>query len=285
MRHYKKWAAGRGDAVLRPLDPLFTPLKTKRAEVFRIARFALFLVRAQGVSASSASGYISTVNAWHRRRCSVGLAGDARLSVSRDVLLGWARSHPPPRGVFQRIGITPQHLAAGMDLVLGRCGFCSATNQNIRACLVAAFAGLLRACEVCFQDGKSASFQAIPTRAQLSRAISGIFTLLIREAKRNSLKGVSPVASTPVQFYPGGKLLDPTLEFSALLKLDPASASSPAFRDPCSNKPLKVSFIREMVKKVASAAGLDPSFFGAHSLRCIKPPSIAFITTTTHPLF
>ena len=239
----------------------------KRAEVFRIARFALFLVRVQGVSASSASGYISTVNSWHRRRCSVGLAGDARLSVSKDVLLGWARSHPPPRGVFQRIGITPQHLAAGMDLVLGRCGFCSAANQNIRACMVAAFAGLLRTCEVCFQDGKAAGFQAIPTRAQLTRSISQIFTLLIREAKRNSLRGVSPVASTPVQFYPGGKLLDPTLEFSALLKLDPASGSSPVFRDPSSNKPLKVSFIREMVKKVATAAGLDPSFFGAHSLR------------------
>ena len=87
-----------------------------------------------------------------------------------------------------------------MDLVLGQRGFCSALNQNIRACMVAAFAGLLRSCEVCFQDGKSACFQAIPTRDQLVQSKSGVFTLLIREAKRNSLKGVSPVASTPVQF-------------------------------------------------------------------------------------
>ena len=282
VRHYKKWSAGRGDAIFRPLDPMFTPLKTKRKEVFRIARFALFLVRTQGVSASSASGYISTVNAWHRRRCSVGLAGDAKLSISRAVLLGWARSHPPPRGVFQRLGITPQHLALGMDAVLGRRGSCSALNQNIRACLTACFAGLLRACEACFQDGKPASFQAFPFRLHLSRSKDGVITILIREAKRNSLRGVSPVASTPVQFYPGGKLIDPVLELESLLLCDPSDSSCPLFRDPHTNQPLKVSFIRDMLKRVAAAAGLDPAFFGAHSLRC-DPHLFRFTTFPPHP--
>ena len=36
---------------------------------------------------------------------------------------------------------------------------CGAANQNIRACLVVAFAGLLRSCEVCLQDGKAADWQ------------------------------------------------------------------------------------------------------------------------------
>ena len=63
VNHYKKWCVARGDAILRPLDPLLTTLEVKAREVIRIARFALFLVQHQGVSASSASGYISTVNA------------------------------------------------------------------------------------------------------------------------------------------------------------------------------------------------------------------------------
>ena len=147
VNRYKRWSLGRGDAVLRPLDPLLTTLETKQREIVRMARFALFLVSVQGVSASSASSYISTVNAWHARRTFIGLAAGAPLSISKSFLLVLARSHPPPRGVFQRLGITPQHLALGMDRVLGKRGVCSALNQNLRASLSCAFAGLLRTCE------------------------------------------------------------------------------------------------------------------------------------------
>ena len=56
-------------------------------------------------------------------------------------------------------------------------------------------------------------------------------------------------------------------ELVALVSLDAADPSAPLFRDPASNRPLSVAFIRATVKKVAAAAGLDPSFFGAHSLR------------------
>ena len=267
VNHYKKWSLGRGDTVLRPLDPLLTTLETKQREIVRIARFALFLVSVQGVSASTASSYISTVNAWHVRRAFVGFAAGAPLSISKSFLLGWARSPPPPRGVFQRLGITPQHLALGMDRVLGKRGACSALNQNIRASLSCAFAGLLRTCETSFQDGKPAQFQAIPSRKDLSFQSSGSASILIREAKRTTLKGVAPVVSSPIQFYPGGALIDAAAELVSLLPIDPAAPSAPLFRDPLSGKPFKVSFIRATVKKVAAAAGLDPSFFGAHSLR------------------
>ena len=268
VNHYKKWAVGRGDVVLRPLDPLFTSLEMKKQEIVRIAHFALFLVQSQGVSASTASGYISTVNAWHSRRAMVGFAAGASLSISKAFLLGWARSHPPPRGVFQRLGITPQHLATGMDLVLGRRGECGPAAQNIRANLASAFAGLFRSCENSLQDNKPSCFQAIPQRFHLRSSPSGVFTIIVREAKRNSLKGVAPVVSTPVQFFPGGTLIDAAAELAALTRLDPAEDSAPLFRDPASGKPLKVSFIRATVKKIAAAVGLDPGFFGAHSLRC-----------------
>ena len=267
VNHYKRWCVGRGDSILRPLDPLLTSLDVKRGELMRIARFAAFLVKVQGVSAITAKGYISTVNAWHLRRTFVGLAAGFPLSISSEFLKGWARTHAPPRGVFIRIGITPQHLAKGMDLVLGPRLSCGAANQNVRACLASAFAGLLRTCEVCFQDNKRADFQAIPLREHLSLPASRNPSILIREAKRSTLTGVAPVVSTPVQFYPGGALIDAAAELIALSTLDPAPRSSPLFRDPSSNRPLRVSFIRDIVKKIAAACGLDPSFFGAHSLR------------------
>ena len=197
----------------------------------------------------------------------VGLAAGAPLSISKAFLLGWARSHPPPRGVFQRLGITPQHLAAGMDLVLGKRGECSPAAQNVRACLAAAFTGLLRTCECTFQDNKSAEFQAIPKRHHLTTSSSGSSTILIREAKRTNIRGVAPVVSTPIEFFPGGKLVDAAAELSALKSTDVADGAAPLFRDPASGKPLKVSFIRSTVKQIAAAVGLDPGFFGAHSLR------------------
>ena len=238
----------------------------------RVARFALFLVRVQGVSASTASNYISTVNAWHARSNCVGLAADAKLSLSGAVLLGWARQNPPPRSVFQRIGITPQHLSVGMDKVLGPRGRCSPFNQNVRACLSASFAGLLRTCEVCSQDGKPAAFQILPQRRHLSSSAEGVKSILIREAKRNTLRGAALLLSSPIQFYPGGMLIAAAEELVALVSLDAADPSAPLFRDPASNRPLSVAFIRATVKKVAAAAGLDPSFFGAHSLRFTNPP-------------
>ena len=50
-------------------------------------------------------------------------------------------------------------------------------------------------------------------------------------------------------------------------RIDPAGPEAPLFREPGSNRPLRVSKIRATVKKVATAAGLNPDFFGAHSLR------------------
>ena len=160
--------------------------------------------------------------------------------------------------------------------MLGPRGAGSALDQNIRACLVCAFAGLLRTGEICFQDGKAVRFQCVPSRAALSSSPGRVKVILIREAKRSSVAGVAPVCSSPIQFYPGGSLIDPVLELEELTSCDPAQPSAPLFRDPSSNKPLKVSLIRDMVKRIAAAAGLDPSFFGAHSLRFTNLPHPAF---------
>ena len=268
MRHYKRWCEARGDQPLRPLDPLTTTLATKKREILRIAKFALFLVQIQGVAAKTASQYVSIVNAWHERRVFVKLAAAAPLSFSHQMLKGWARTHPPPRGVFQRIGITPQHLARGMDLVLGKRGECSPLNQNLRALCSVAFAGLLRGCEACLQSNKPREFQAIPSRKDSWKNEEGTRIILIREAKRTSFAGVAPVVSTPIQFFPGGKIIDAVSEVEEMLAIDPASNSdAPMFRHSPSDEPFSVDQLREVIKQIAAAAGLDPGFFGAHSLR------------------
>ena len=280
VNHYKRWSASRGERCLRPLDPLSTSLQAKRREILRVIHFALFLVRDLPVAPKTASAYISTVNAWHARRTSVGLAAGASLALKAEMLKGYARTHPPPRGVFCRMGITPQHLARGMDLVLGPRGFCSAKNQNMRACLTVSFSGLLRGCETCKQDSKRLEFQCVPTRRMVKHIADGGRSIDIREAKRTSLAGVAPIASTPVQFFPGGKILDPVAELDALFAKDPAADNDFLFRNPFSKAPLSVADLRAAVKEVAQAAGLDPRFFGAHSLRCNQTPSFRFTNPT-----
>ena len=101
----------------------------------------------------------------------------------------------------------------------------------------------------------------------MSNLHKGALGILIREAKRTSLKNITPFSQSLVQFFPGGKFIDPVAEISALKRIDPANPDASLFRKPFTNAPLRVSELRDAVKAVARAAGLDPSFFGAHSLR------------------
>lgn len=268
VRHYKRWSIARGDQVLRPYDPLLTTLTVKKRELLRLCQFAVWLCKVFGIRASTARDYISTCNAWHRRRTLVGFAADASPSIITDVLKGVARTHIPIRPTIHRIGITAYHLALGMDLVLGKRGSCSPKNQNLRALSASCFAGLLRGCEGCFQDNKPERFQYLPCRRHVVRLSNGAKGLVIREAKRTSLKDVTPFSQTTVQLYPGGAFVDAVAELDTLLSVDVCDSSSPLFRDPRSNTHIRVSELRDTVKRIAAAAGLDPAFFGAHSLRC-----------------
>ena len=158
MRHYKRWSVARGDAISRPLDPLLTTLAVKRRELLRLCQFGIWLCIALRIRVSTARDYISTCNAWHRRRFMVGFAADASQSIITECLKGLARTHMPARPTVHRIGISAHTLALGMDLVLGKRGECSPANQNLRALCAACFAGLLRGCEACHQDNKPLKF-------------------------------------------------------------------------------------------------------------------------------
>lgn len=266
VKHYKKWCLGRGDGWLRPFDPTSTPLDVKKREMRRICQFAIWLVQTLRIRASTANDYISTVNAWHRRRTFVGLAADADRSCVLAVLKGLARTHIPLRPTLSRIGIMAHHLAEGMDKVFGKRGKGTPEAQNFRAALSTSFAALLRGCESCFQDGKKEAFQFLPQRKHLQPLSNGAFGITIREAKRTSLKDVTPFTSSTLQLYPGGSFIDPCAELKALTRIDPAPSSANIFRKK-NGKPIKVSELRDAVKQVARSVGLDPTMFGAHSLR------------------
>ena len=269
VRHYKKWCIARGDRIHRPLDPLVTSLAVKQRELLRICQFAVWLCHAFKIRVSTARDYISTCNAWHRRRNLVGFAADADGSIINECLKGLARTHIPSRPTLHRIGITAHHLALGMDIALGKRGECSPCNQNLRAALAVSFAGLFRGCEVCFQDNKQAKFQYCPTRAHIVALDGGSKGIRIREAKRTSLRDITPYSDTTVEFYPGGTFIDAVAELVCLSRLDPAPPEAPLFRD-SRRQQLRVSVLRDTVKRIAAAVGLDPSFFGAHSLRCVS---------------
>lgn len=267
VRHYKKWCVGRGDGWLRPFDPTFTPLDVKKREMRRICQFAIWLVQTLGIRATTANDYISSVNAWHRRRTFVGLAADADRSCVLAVLKGLARTHIPLRPTLNRIGIMAHHLAEGMDKVFGKRGQCSPQSQNFRAALATSFAALLRGCEGCFQDNKKKEFQFLPQRKHFQPLSNGAAAITIREAKRTSLKDVTPFSSSTLQLYPGGSYIDACAELQALTRVDPASPNAYMFKK-ANGKPIKVSELRDAVKDIARSVGLDPSMFGAHSLRC-----------------
>ena len=268
VRHYKKWCVGRGDHIHRPFDPIHTTLNVKRRELLRLCHFAIWLCKALGVRAATARAYISTANAWHKRRNLVGFAANADPEIITECLKGVARTHVPIRATFVRMGVCAHHLSFGMDIVLGKRGHCSPKNQNMRAALACCFAGLLRGCEPCFQDDKAAKFQFLPLRLHLLSLKQGSKGIVIREAKRTSLKDVTPFSSTTIEFFPGGEFIDAVAELVALQCVDSADPHAPLFRKPSSNSPIRVSELRDAVKAIALAAGLDPANFGAHSLRC-----------------
>ena len=270
MRHYKKWCVGRGDKIHRPYDPINTTLDVKKRELLRLCHFAIWLCKSLGIRAATARAYISTANAWHKRRNLVGFAADADPEIITSCLKGVARTHTPIRSTMVRMGVCAHHLSSGMDLVLGKRGECSPANQNVRAALACSFAGLLRGCEPCFQDDKRADFQFLPQRLHLLDIQGGSKGIVIREAKRTSLKDITPFSSSTIEFYPGGEFIDAVAELLALQRIDRADPHAPLFRKPRSNSPLRVSDLRDAVKAIARAVGLDPANFGAHSLRCLS---------------
>jgi hypothetical protein len=266
VRHWKRWNLLKRQPIFRPVDPLTASLPRKCAELWVLLRFVYYLLFVVGVAPPTAMQYLGTTNAWHRRRTLVGLAADMPFDIISEMARGAARiivrpARPP------RFGMPPQSLAVGMQMVLGRRGFCSRTAQNIRAGLATTFATLSRGCEMFGRSGKPHDPHRDPLRSDLAPS-GGAYSVAIHEAKRCTLTGVAPGKRTRLHVPRGGVLLDPAAELDALLAVDPAPPSAPLFRDATTGAAISVEQIRAVVKSIAHAVGLNPANFGAHSLRC-----------------
>ena len=165
-----------------------------------------------------------------------------------------------------RYGLPTQALARGMEAVLGPRG-ASAAAQNWRAALTCCFVTMSRGCECVGPERGRWDPTRTPLRGECKPSVSG-WAFRIHEAKRCTLTGVAPGKRTTVYVPRGGAIIDPAAELDALMQLDSlATADAPLFRNIETGEPITVQQLREVVKAVAQAAGLNPANYGAHSLR------------------
>ena len=269
VKHWMRYHETIGKSPVRVLDPVLTTLDQKSKEEWHCMKFCEWLCTAVGVSSETSEDYMSRINAWHTRRHGIGLAGGMQMARIKMMLRGIARTEVAKPKVA-RVGVRPQLLASALDEVLGPRGKAGAAAQNYRAAAVVSFAALLRGCEGCLQDGKQWSALNNASRNDVTPRASGAMTVGIRPAKkldlaslRNGVKHHVPLAR--------GSLLDPCAELEALYEVDkvPRNAwgSTPLFRDPANNAPIRVSQLRKLVKMLMKAVGRDPDRYGAHSLR------------------
>ena len=220
------------------------------------------------VSAESIKKYVSQTRAWYRRFYRARLGLGAEGSRIADILKGYSREVQQP-SPLEREGCRPQDLRAGMDAVLGDG---SAGSAMWRACLTTAALGMMRGCEVALDDGRHESFT--PEQCLVPADVSFVFDAAavrhcrLRMRKRKDLR-VLRGKHDSVLLAGGGRFLDAPAELARWLSRRHAiglTGEHPLFCHP-DGRAITVSELRTMVRRCMAAAGLDPTKFGAHSLR------------------
>jgi hypothetical protein len=271
VNHWKRLlTVGLRIPVLRPIDPN-SPLHVILSEVDVVDCYAWWLIKHLGVNHETAKGYVSTVNAWHRRTTHVPLAGGFSLRRVMDTCDGMARLKgvPPPR--IERVGVRPRFLRAGIDATIDTG---APAGANVAACLESTLAGVKRAGEMAVGSRWKWNARRHPTRADVSFTHGARGELLYATvlAVNSKAKGVEALRKLPVRLPADGSYLSPGRALYNLVKrIDPVSAAdeetTPLFRDPRTNAALTVDGVRRAVRRAMGAVGLDPAKYGAHSLR------------------
>ena len=78
--------------------------------------------------------------------------------------------------------------------------------------------------------------------------------------------------TVPLVIGAGGAFIDAVAEVRNMLEVDPTplgkGSSTPLFRDPATNGPLRTNHLRDLIRRGMGLAGEpDPTQFGTHSLR------------------
>ena len=232
------------------------------------------------ISARTIKKYVSQVRSWHRNEFRTELCGDLDFAAVNGLLTGICRliAQPPRK---ERWGVRTQELAEAIGRFLSGE---TASSASWAAALTVAFCGLLRGAEFALQPGEAFDPVKHLTRGDIcfetDEAGREFVRLRIRVAKRKPGRE----KETTLLLGGGGTLLDPVAALKRMLRLDPLTpadaagqlprrwaqegslaARTPLFRD--GKSALTVTAVRDTVKTMMGALGLDPRIFGAHSLR------------------
>ena len=238
----------------RPLDPN-EPLWAKLEEEWLCMRFVTWLVQETGVAPDTAAGYFSAVQGWHLTEYGVKLVAGLKLEKLPRMLKGLRRRHDPAPRMIRR-GISPEMLRAAMD---ARLDPKVPSHANLRAALAVALQGLLRSAEYCGKPSKETLL-----RSDIKKLNSEQLVIMMHPCK--NMKHLSGKTCALV-IGAGGELIDAVAEMRNLVKVDPASAGSPLFRDPLSNLPLSYKTVLNVTRELMSVIGENPDQFGTHSYR------------------
>jgi len=265
---------------IRVLDPLTTPLAKKLEEEELVMLFVWWLVEQVQILVRSANQYVSTVLAWHRRWFGIGIGANLefkRLPQMIDGLCNQKVESPPLQK--KRFGVRPQWLS----VALKKARHLAADSRKEKfvtlqscydACTQSALVGVLRAGDLLspLSDKKGWNPLRDASRADLTfKAGKGGREFAVIMCRNSKAKGPKRWQKIPVYLPSGGKLLDPCAALKRMIQLDPVEedkkASTPLFRDPTSKQSLTTAHIRSHIRWLMDLLGLDPTKFGAHSLR------------------
>ena len=245
-----------GTQADRPMDPN-EPLWAKLEEEWMCMRFVCALT--ERVTPESARVYFSSVQGWHAREHGVKLAGGLKLERLPQMLKGLRRViGDAPRQI--RRGIAPQALKKAFDLVLDPN---DPQHANIRAALATALQGLLRSAEFCSETIRGALL-----REDIAQINGSQMVVMMHPCKNmHHLSG----KTCPLVIGAGGQHIDAVWEVQNMLRVDPTpvgrEGTTPLFRNPSTNDPLKYKDILGITKDLMTAIGEDASQFGTHSYR------------------
>ena len=234
-------------------------------------RFAVWLLEVRSVTVETVRKYLGAQSSWHEVEYGEMTPGYRQPRLAR-LLQGMEKvKGVPPRK--PRLGVRPQELAKALDVLFPR-GRPTAVAANVRAALVVALCGLLRAAEFSLEPGAVWSSVHHLSRADVSfrrvRDDDGTSVveavLMMRPCKKLKYAAGKTV---PVVLR-DGSVLQPVRELLSLFVHDPVDAAArssvPLFRGSAGGA-FTTAYVRGLVKVVMKVAGRNPVLFGAHSLR------------------
>lgn len=252
-----------GTPANRPLDPHQASLWEKLEDEWLAMRFVCALVQDKGITPQSAYIYFCCVQGWHAREHGVKLAGGLKLERLPQMLKGLKRIvGEDPRRI--RRGVAPQMLQRAMDLLLNPS---VPAHANIRAALAVALQGLLRSAEYTSKTG-GVDVDRTMMRSDIAELSAERAVLMMAPCKNMHHLGGK---TCPLVIGAGGEFVDSIKELENMLRVDPTPehlrASTPLFRDPATNSPLRYDVINGWIKRLMVAVGENPDEFATHSLR------------------